>query len=231
MVATRLKNEEAHPGLPDLPSPKQRAGQSKVTKGTQQKQKNLAITEVAALETELLAAQEHAKANACQPAGPGISKKQHSQTTATVGTSANLANLGTATVSPRQVVRDNDQIMADAMAMQQNLGERTGNQIGAVVVTMQSNGCDQLMDRSGYQDEGTNEMERADGNSDLNISGQNGKKGKAKGKGVAGTVRDAVRLQKEALRKNSHQPTEHTTSASPTDSEESSDNDNDNGGR
>lgn len=66
-------------------------------KGTQQKQQNLAITEVAALETELLTAQECAKANACQPAGPGISKKQHSQTTATVGTSANLANSGTGT--------------------------------------------------------------------------------------------------------------------------------------
>ena len=56
-------------------------------------------------------------------------------------------------------------------------------------------------------------------------------KGKAKGKGVAGTVRDTVHLQKEALRKNSHQPTERTTSASPTDSEESSDDDNNDGGR
>ena len=57
-------------------------------------------------------------------------------------------------------------------------------------------------------------------------------KGKAKGKGVAGTVRDTVCLQNEALRKNLRQPTERTTSTSPTDSEESSDdNDNDNGGR
>ena len=39
-----------------------------------------------------------------------------------------------------------------------------------------------------------------------------------KGKGVAGTVRDVVHLQKEALRKNSCQPIEGTTSAPPTKS-------------
>ena len=36
-------------------------------------------------------------------------------------------------------------------------------------------------------------------------------------KEVGGTVRDAVRLHKEALRKDLHQPTEHTTPAAPTD--------------
>jgi len=40
----------------------------------------------------------------------------------------------------------------------------------------------------------------------------------AKGKGVAGTVRDTVRLQKEALRKNSRQPTEGASSAPLTNS-------------
>ena len=51
-----------------------------------------------------------------------------------------------------------------------------------------------------------------------------------KGKGVAGPVRDTVCLQKEVLRKNSHQPTE-STSAPPTnnpDNKESTDDDNDN---
>ena len=46
---------------------------------------------------------------------------------------------------------------------------------------------------------------------------------------MAGPVRDAVRLQKEALRKNSHQPTE-STSAPPTnnpDNKESTDDDDD----
>ena len=60
-------------------------------------------------------------------------------------------------------------------------------------------------------------------------------KGTAKGKGVAGTVRDAVRLQKEALRKNLCQPIEGTTSAPPTKSlgnrEFSEDDEDDGGGR
>ena len=54
-------------------------------------------------------------------------------------------------------------------------------------------------------------------------------KERAKGKGVTGPVRDTVHLQKEVLRKNSHQPTE-STSAPPTnnpDNKESTDNDND----
>jgi len=56
-----------------------------------------------------------------------------------------------------------------------------------------------------------------------------------KGKGVAGTVRDVVRLQKEVLRKNSCQPIEGTTSAPPTKSlgnrEFSEDDEDDGGGR
>ena len=42
-------------------------------------------------------------------------------------------------------------------------------------------------------------------------------KGKAKAKEVGGTIRDVVCLRKEALRKDLHQPTEHTTPAAPTD--------------
>ena len=52
-----------------------------------------------------------------------------------------------------------------------------------------------------------------------------------KGKGVAGPVRDAVHLQKEALRKNSHQPTESTSTPptnNPDNKESTDDNDNDN---
>ena len=50
---------------------------------------------------------------------------------------------------------------------------------------------------------------------------------------MAGPVRDAVRLQKEVLRKNSRQPTE-STSAPPTnnpDNKESTDDDKDRGGQ
>jgi len=54
-----------------------------------------------------------------------------------------------------------------------------------------------------------------------------------KGKGVAGTVRDAVRLQKEALRKNSRQPTAGTSSAPLTNSPDNRESleDNDSGGQ
>ncbi|KIM55467.1 hypothetical protein SCLCIDRAFT_30326 [Scleroderma citrinum Foug A] len=60
-------------------------------------------------------------------------------------------------------------------------------------------------------------MESIDGASDLKKSKQNLKKGKAKAKEVGGTVRDAVHLRKEVLRKDLRQPTEHTTPAAPTD--------------
>jgi len=200
VVATRLKNKDAHPGIPDLPSPKQ-AGQSKVTKRTQQKQHELSVTEVAALETELLTAQERAKANARQPTGPGISKNPHSRTTATVGSqrkpSVNLANSGTGTyncftmqvkytkgkmittASLRQDVRDGDQTMADATAEQRSLvGGRTGNQTGAAAVTVQSDRRNLLTDGeacTGNQDESNNEMECVVGNSDSKVSAQNSK--------------------------------------------------------
>jgi len=192
MVVTRPKNKEAHPGIPDLPSSKQRAGQSKVTKGTQQKQHELAVTEVAALETELLIEQEHARANACQPAGPGVSKKPHGQITGQVGSqrkpSVKFANLGAgtydcftvqvkntnvrviATTSPRHNGRD-DQTMADMTAVpqkQRSVGGRSGNQTAAV--TVEGDGGNLITDEVAWtenQDGGDAEMESADGGSDL----------------------------------------------------------------
>jgi len=64
---------------------------------------------------------------------------------------------------------------------------------------------------------------------ELNQSSRQKGTAKGKGKGVAGTVRDAVRLQKEALRKNSCQPTAGMSSVpltnSPDNGESSEDND------
>ena len=89
VVATWSKNKGAHPGRPDLPSPKQHPGQSKVSKGTQQRQHDLAVTAVATLKTELLTAQQNA--------GPGISKNAHGQTTGPV-----RANKGHQSTLPTQ---------------------------------------------------------------------------------------------------------------------------------
>ena len=83
------------------------------------------------------------------------------------------------TASLRQDVRDGDQTMADAMAEQQSLvGGRTGNQTGAVAVTVQSDRRNLLMDGeacTGNQDESNNEMECVVGNSDSKVSAQNSK--------------------------------------------------------
>ena len=122
--------------MPDLPSPKQRPSRSKVSKETQQRQHELDVTEVAALEAELLTAQEYAKANAHRPDGPGISKNPHSRTTGPVGSqrkpSVRLDNPETgmyncftmqvkyanikiiATTSRRHDDRGDNQTMADA---------------------------------------------------------------------------------------------------------------------
>ena len=198
VVATRLKNKGAHPGRPDLPSPKQRPGQSKVSKGTQQRQHDLAVTAVATLETELLTAQQNARESACQPAGPGISKNTHGQTTGPVSSqqrsSVNSANSGTgtyncymirvkytnvsmiATVSPRH--NDKDDEMADTMVVPQRhlIDAHAGNQTEGMVATLQhdergliTNRVVCIEDNNG----GSDEMESIDGASDSKKSKQN----------------------------------------------------------
>ena len=77
MVNTRATNKYTHPGLPDLPSQRQRQEQPKDSV-TVEKQ-GVAVTKVAMIENQLLTTQENAKANARQPAGPGIAKEPHVQ--------------------------------------------------------------------------------------------------------------------------------------------------------
>ena len=197
VVATQPKNKGAHPGRPDLPSPKQCSGQSKVSKGTQQRQHDLAVTAVATLETELLTAQQNARENARQPAGPGISKNAHGQTTGPVSSqqsSVNSANSGTgmyncytirikytnvsmiATVSLRH--NDEDDEMVDTMVVLHRhlIDACTGNQTEGMVATLQcdehgliTNGVACIEDKNG----GSNEMESIDGVSDSKKSKQN----------------------------------------------------------
>ena len=72
MVTTRPKNKDAHPGVPDQPTPRQ----AKATDTTLQNQHQLAIQRVAAIEHELMEDQQHINNNAHHPPGPNRSEKR-----------------------------------------------------------------------------------------------------------------------------------------------------------
>ena len=74
---TQATNKYTHPGLPDLPS--QRQWQEQLKDSVTVEKQGVAVTKVAMIKNQLLTTQENAKANACQPAGPGITKKPHVQ--------------------------------------------------------------------------------------------------------------------------------------------------------
>ena len=198
VVATQLKNKGAHPGRPDLPSPKRCPGQSKVSKGTQQRQHDLAVTAVATLETELLTAQKNARESAHQPASPGISKNTHGQTTGPVSSqqrsSVNSANSGTgtyncytirvkytnvsmiATVSPRHDDEDNEMVDTTVVPQRHLIDARTGNQTEGMVATLQHDECGLITNGAVCiedKNRGSNKMESIDGASDLKKSKQN----------------------------------------------------------
>ena len=76
MVNTRLKNKDAHPGVPDQPTPRP----AKATNTTLQNKHQLAIQKVAAIEHKLIEDQQCINNNAQRP--PGLSRSDKRQVAA-----------------------------------------------------------------------------------------------------------------------------------------------------
>ncbi|KIJ13000.1 hypothetical protein PAXINDRAFT_14209 [Paxillus involutus ATCC 200175] len=95
MVTTRKQNQQAHPGYPDLPSPRQPQGKlkAKVAKAELQKKQELAIKKVATVEDKLLTDQQSNRANARQPPGPGVVKKLCAKAASTSSQSKSLVGI------------------------------------------------------------------------------------------------------------------------------------------